>query len=379
MVLSRAADAPAAPAPRHPAPSAPALRPAETREQPMQPDAPLFSWIHLSDIHFGHGTPGHRWDQEIVLKALAADAKTQAGGQYPSPQAILITGDIAFSGAGLSADEYERAEAWLKTLTGPHGLADSAIFLVPGNHDVNRGVEKGDRDVRRLLDAILQGNSLDDEAIAHRADLERLERRQRSYLDFATRLAPSRGHLWWTHSIPLPGLRLRLVGLNTALVAAGPEDQGRLQVGNHQLAKLLGDVPDDDEVVVVLTHHPVTKGWLRDERTAAAQIRTHSHIHLAGHIHEASSLHTRVGGSARTHLQILAGAVHGEAGEVRDFGYRACALLWDERGLVLRIWPRKWSDTHRAFRLDSDWALDGQQYDDHVVKPGWRPAQPRPQ
>ena len=33
-------------------------------------DAPLFSWIHLSDIHIGHGGTGYGPDQMLVLRGL---------------------------------------------------------------------------------------------------------------------------------------------------------------------------------------------------------------------------------------------------------------------------------------------------------------------
>ena len=31
------------------------------------------SWIHLSDLHFGHGDAHHRWDQQLVLDELSQD------------------------------------------------------------------------------------------------------------------------------------------------------------------------------------------------------------------------------------------------------------------------------------------------------------------
>lgn len=353
--------------------AAPTLRRATHREHTMQPHY-LFSWIHLSDLHFGHGTPTHRWDQAIVLDALATDIAGQGNGSYPIPQALLVTGDIAFSGAGRSPDEYTQAETWLRRILATHGLEPSAVFLVPGNHDVNRGVEKGDRDVQRLLDAIVSGKSIDDEALSHPSDQAKLQRRQQAYLDFAAKFAPERAHLWWKHRQSIEGGTLNLIGLNTALVAAGDADQGRLQLGRAQLAEVMGSLPGPNDVVLVLTHHPVTDGWLRDQKEVATHLRTRAHIHLSGHVHDAGTLHLQTGGASTPHLSIHAGAAHGEASEAPEYCYSGAALLRDERGLVVRVWPRKWSVKNRAFRLDPDGVLDGQVFVDHVLK-----AAPRPQ
>ena len=59
---------------------------------------PLFTWIHLSDFHFGHGDSSHSWDQQLVLKALREDIAALQTQKLPAPDALLVTGDIAFSG-----------------------------------------------------------------------------------------------------------------------------------------------------------------------------------------------------------------------------------------------------------------------------------------
>lgn len=79
---------------------------------------------HLSDLHFGH--------HDTQLSAsLAADLAAQ------SPDLVVVSGDFTQLG---TAEEFETAGAFLKTLTAP-------VFAVPGNHDVPaRNL------VRRLID-----------------------------------------------------------------------------------------------------------------------------------------------------------------------------------------------------------------------------------
>ena len=65
---------------------------------------PLFGWIHLSDLHVGHGDIGYQGEQRMVLRVLARDIKTQVseigrllGRPDWRPDALLVSGDIAFS------------------------------------------------------------------------------------------------------------------------------------------------------------------------------------------------------------------------------------------------------------------------------------------
>ncbi len=34
---------------------------------------PLFIWVHISDIHVGHGDASYGWDQQLVLSELIKD------------------------------------------------------------------------------------------------------------------------------------------------------------------------------------------------------------------------------------------------------------------------------------------------------------------
>jgi predicted MPP superfamily phosphohydrolase len=89
---------------------------------------------HFSDLHF------HRrddFDRQIVINALWADiARQMEAGLVPD--LIAVTGDIAFSG---KVDEYKRAETefFLPLLEKTNSNRED-IFMVPGNHDVDRDI-----------------------------------------------------------------------------------------------------------------------------------------------------------------------------------------------------------------------------------------------
>jgi 3',5'-cyclic AMP phosphodiesterase CpdA len=325
----------------------------------------LFSWIHLSDIHIGHGNAAHGWDQKLVLKALRDDvAKLVGEGSVPRPAAMLVTGDIAFSGATRKPTEYADAREWLLSVAAAAGIAKEDVFVVPGNHDVQRRVDKEDRDVSRLVRALRRGESID-EALGDRADAALLKKRMARYLTFAASFAPMcragaeppRKRLYWCHERSAGGgIKLRIAGLNTALLAADAKDQGKLRLGKAQLAHaLLDGARDDKTIVLVLTHHPFRDGWLADEAEVASWMRNHASIHLSGHVHVADAEQVVTGGGT-SFIHVTAGAAHGDAEEKAvpaSHGYNVAALVRSPSGGVqLAIWPRRWSPTNTGFRVD---------------------------
>jgi len=341
----------------------------------------LFGWVHLSDVHIGHGGARHRADQELVLRALRDDVVAQIAVGVPKPDAVLVTGDIAFSGACVSTDEYERAAKWLGEIAAAVGVGLDAVFVVPGNHDVQRPVDRPIGD-RTLLRALRTGDVHLDEAIEDGVTRAYLVRRQANYLAFAERFAVAgradtkskEPRLYW-HDAPEArgGLRVRLCGLNTALLAADEaafgSDLGALWLGKRQLADVLPTTPEAREVVVVMSHHPFVEGWLRDEKDARAWTRSKAHVHLSGHVHEAANERTR-SGAGGDFVHVAAGAAHGEAmpeGFAAQHGYSFGALVAEGSGVALRVWPRRWSEQGKAFRRDVEVADEATGFATHPI------------
>ncbi len=140
----------------------------------------LFSWIHLADLRAGDETGPRRWDQERVLGELRADIARWKDWGWPAPDAILVTGDVAFSGA---AAEYATARRWLLEVAGSVGLGPDRVFVVPGSQDVDRSADQ-DRDTRRLVSSLRAGDDRLDDAFHDPGDRRRLAARIEHYLAF---------------------------------------------------------------------------------------------------------------------------------------------------------------------------------------------------
>jgi 3',5'-cyclic AMP phosphodiesterase CpdA len=353
----------------------------------MTGQGPLLTWLHLSDLHFGHGPTQHSWDQVIVLDTLRATVEEgMKSGDWPPIDLVLVTGDIAFSGggkpgdAGKTNDEYQRAAEWLTKVADAAGLGPEAVYMVPGNHDVDRGCDD-DRNVRRFIASLRAGESID-EALAHPDDREMLCDRQERYLEFARSWAPPCGdeNMYWSHrATAASGLRYRFAGINTALLCADDQDHGKLAAGNEQFVRLLVDEPiAEDELVIVLSHHPLTKGWLVDEKGLWNHIRARAHLHLSGHLHQAHSEWSRTGAGDEI-VTVVAGAAHDEAKQLDSVpathGFNLASIVpgSDDR-LAVEVRPFRWS--RNRFVIDVDTLPSGSNHVSHRLRQVISPQKP---
>lgn len=96
--------------------------------------------LHLSDIHFRTSEFGNAQDPHSAIREnLRRDIVEQFKKLESKPGSILISGDIAYAG---SPDEYAFAITWLDELCDHLGLPHEAVFVIPGNHDVDQSISE---------------------------------------------------------------------------------------------------------------------------------------------------------------------------------------------------------------------------------------------
>lgn len=324
-------------------------------------DTKIFSWLHISDIHFGHGDQAHRWSQDYLTDALLADLKSSvqdsSADDVPLPlDSVLVTGDIAFKGA---VDEYKRAMNWLLKLAEAAHLTNRDVFVIPGNHDIQRTL-RGERQAYRLIQDLREHGEALDPALEDTADRLILTRRLQNYLRFASDFAPAcldvvsepEQWLFWSHYLyPRTDLNvsIHLLGLNSALLCNDDHDKGKLQFGVKQLAPLCAN-KSANEVRIVLTHHPLADTADAESEHVTA-IRTTADIHLFGHVHNPDFQLTRYG-AREDAVRIVAGAIHGDPGNREEAYHFGSIAQLDDGKLELRVWPRRWVPERRGFAPD---------------------------
>jgi len=279
-------------------------------------DRHLLSWLHLSDLHFGHGDTTYGWDQKTVLSLLKSDVEKalREWPELPRPQAILVTGDVAFSGGKRDKAEYQDADAFFRELVALLGLKPEDVYLVPGNHDVQRDVAKD------LVEQVRKDPGALNTLLKSGAQREALYTRQSNYKRFADGFA-KRNLDAWASNVEVPGFgRIELVGLNTALVSNDDQDRGNLVLSGEQ-RHLLSNVKG--RVRLVLTHHPFEDGWLRDEGALRAMAQQGLTVHLCGHMHDPRvDLVSQAGG--QNHVRVVAAAAHRDPKAPRRNKFSVC-------------------------------------------------------
>ena len=92
------------------------------------------TWLHLSDWH----QKGKDFDRKVVLRALIKDIKErkEISSDLEKIDFVIFSGDVAFRG---KPEEYQAAkEQFFQPLLEACGLGPKQLFIVPGNHDLDR-------------------------------------------------------------------------------------------------------------------------------------------------------------------------------------------------------------------------------------------------
>ena len=268
----------------------------------------MLTFLHLSDIHFSGENDASQFDlDQQIRRALIVDLaiRPDSCAQY---DALLITGDIAYSG---KKKEYEDAEKFLGEVYDNTRLSMKDTYVVPGNHDVDRDYVQptfplwaSHEEIRRKADPIHWRETIQTQLQKDPSQL--LLSPFHAYNDFAQRCGcnTTATELAWNLLFPDAlefGFKVRLRGLNSALISDEADAPFKLLVSEFQTATLC-DSPG--EVNLVMSHHP--PDWLMDKAELRQALRRFAPVTLFGHEH-----------SVRVHpddkqIQLFAGALQPE-------------------------------------------------------------------
>ena len=218
------------------------------------------TFLHLSDIHFRRNANTPYDAYKDLRNELERDA-IKKGKDLNGVHAILISGDIAFSG---HEEEYKIAHDWLQHMCRELGCPLENVWTIPGNHDVDRKIieksmllKDAHRNLRQTaaeLDDKLAGYLGGDPEAA-----KLIYRPIQNYVDFAAKygcgLSPESP--FWEQDWPLnDGSTLRIRGVNSTVASDELDNDAsyKLVVGKRQLEMSRQDGVEYS----VLCHHPST-------------------------------------------------------------------------------------------------------------------------
>lgn len=312
------------------------------------------SFLHLSDIHFGQEKGGELETHNDVKERLLVDATAQVKEHSLTVEGIIVTGDVAYAG---KASEFKEAGKWLDRLTKAMGCSETAVQVVPGNHDIDReGISSG---CHLILQNILkEGEQAFDKYLNDASDCETLYKKLDAYLDFAEGyncFLDKKGGIASNKSFVLaPGRSIRIIGMNSSLMCWSKEKEGDLFLGARQ--RVLN--PTAGEELVILCHHPLH--WFNDQKMARGYIRNRARVLMTGHEHQ-PAVRVDIDKPGRDLLTIASGAaIPPHATEEYGYTYNIITFDWDRAAdaLAVSIIPRTWSDDEMDFVADQELLKD---------------------
>lgn len=258
--------------------------------------------LHVSDVHFGVHEPGDQ--RRITDGVLDAIRDHLSEGRSP-PVFCIFSGDLTQSA---TSDQFDEAEQWLQRLSETASPSGAPLFIVPGNHDVRRPERGSDEEATIVRDWRSAHHSKTD--YGKWVEKVKAVPLLRPFFDWHERAKMKIPiHSSWTVDAPFAccytttfsGIKVHLVGLNTATLSCDNDDQNHLVGDETALNNKLAGTSFRTELIILVTHHPIKVGehleqWLaewNDKRLSLLLLQqTGPHLYLHGHLHEGIGIGT---------------------------------------------------------------------------------------
>ena len=297
----------------------------------------MLTWLHLSDLHF---RASQAYNANVVLKALLTDVQERIQQDGLRPDFIAVTGDVAFSG---QPQEYKLAAEFLDKLLSVTGVPQEQLFLVPGNHDVDR----------KLVTARAKtiGAGLTDRDKLHTfltTDQQRelIFKRFKAYARFVNSYLGQRfddEHYYYVRRWNMDGRQIAVLGLNSAWLCGSDKDKADgLLIGERQARAAL-EQTESASLRIALFHHPFD--WLRefDQNDSATMLVDQCHFILHGHLHLTAA--TQLSSPDGSAMVLASGACY----ETRQWPNMCNWVRLDLSAGAGTVYLRRYSDARGGF------------------------------
>jgi 3',5'-cyclic AMP phosphodiesterase CpdA len=244
------------------------------------------SILHISDFHF---TRRRLKDQELVVQKLCEDIGNLCVG-HRRPDLVVFTGDLVLAGG--TDDHNEGYDYLISKISAKTHCSDDRIFIIPGNHDVERAQVElfsdnhedwrtNSNDMEKLNEWYRTSNY--DDVIS---------KKFRAYHELENYL--SANSLIYRNSFVsiyrLDALSVEIVVVNTAAFSTGGiekfgNDQSNLGVPEHAIYDALKKLTEGS-FKIFCTHHPLSFLAETSQKALRAEIQRNADVHLFGHMHE---------------------------------------------------------------------------------------------
>jgi predicted MPP superfamily phosphohydrolase len=310
----------------------------------------VLSWLHVSDLHWRES---QYYDARVVTRRLLEDLTRQDkfAPDLMEIDFVFVTGDLAWTS---QPREYELARQFLAELRKTVGVPPSRLFVVPGNHDVDRSAITDE--ARALLRGLRTRKAVND-LLGIEDNRATVMKRFHRYQEFANNYLVKAQHFnsidyFYVKRLRHKGVQIAVLGLNSAW--ASDKRVRRMLLGERQVVDAL-DQATRSEVRIALMHHPPSCLRPFDFDACEPLILRGCDFLLHGHLHGTHVRHLKDPGSDA--LVLGAGATF----EGRDFPNAYNLVCFNPESGMTRVYLRMYSDKQGGF-----WAPDSMSYPEVV-------------
>ena len=264
-----------------------------------------FSWLLISDLHLKAGDK--TWNQKVVLRDMVRDIEEKAK-EFTDIKFVIVSGDLAHGG---DPKQYVLVEQFLTDLLNILGLDKSALFLVAGNHDIDRNISElafhGSRSEFTSAENVERYLSTESERNTLLKRLEAYRNLESKFVDETHRTTTDDG-LAYLEERCIDEFPIGIVGLNSGLACGNDEDEAQIIIGDRPIIEACELIrKSDSRLIIGVMHHPPF--FLRpfDKKTFDQRFLPCCDILHRGHLHEQEVKLLYTSG-ATTCLSIAAGA-----------------------------------------------------------------------
>lgn len=302
------------------------------------------TWLHISDIHFFRSTEWRDSKSRSTLLDFLASVFLQNSSLRPD--FIFCTGDIAYGDMPTSSlsDQLGSSKSFFSDLLHICGqdtqpLPRERLFVVPGNHDVDRN--NINIDAQSALAILAQQSDDHVETINQRVNdrskefcdsMRRLDQYSEFLKDFLPHQYDSDGRQHYARVVEIDGLSVGIAGFNSSWTCGGAEDDRNLWLAAKWQFNAAAEALKDANIRIGLMHHPID--WLNsaDRTVATHRIASDFDFWLHGHSHTAWVT------PVQSHIVIAAGAIGAVASN--EFGINIASFDFSTEQGVVHLYKR---------------------------------------
>lgn len=199
-------------------------------------------WLHISDIHFAYSDYHVEKAKEKFLKKL-----NEFKGKV---EYIFISGDLRYGKNSPNKYPNNTVECIKDNIIDVLGVPMEHVFIVPGNHDVDRGRKRD----RVLSDILKEYDS--NKGVINKEDLQDLKSTQKKYAFIYKKIT---GREFTLGPELIKGEECNFLLLNTSLLCGRDGEDGTLIIGMELLRHELSKLSDEDKKrpLIVIGHHSI--------------------------------------------------------------------------------------------------------------------------